>query len=156
MIDRPIDVVIADDHGVVKGLRALVDREEDMRVVGEANSGADVLDLLRARQPDVLLLDIRMPGMDGLETLRRIEADPDLAELSVIIVTTFEIDEYVFEALQARRGRVHPEGHHAERTGARGARGCRGRSTALAVGDPAGGRAVRQEGRAECGPDQGP
>lgn len=102
MIDRPIDVVIADDHGVVRmGLRALVDREEDMRVVGEANSGADVLDLLRARHPDVLLLDIRMPGMDGLETLRRIEADPDLAELSVIIVTTFEIDEYVFEALQA-------------------------------------------------------
>ena len=101
-MDKPIDVVIADDHGVVRmGLRALVDREEDMRVIGEASSGAAALDLLRVKRPDVLLLDIRMPGMDGLETLRRINADPDLADLRVIIVTTFEIDEYVFEALQA-------------------------------------------------------
>jgi DNA-binding NarL/FixJ family response regulator len=101
-MDRPIDVVIADDHGVVRmGLRALVDREEDMRVIGEASSGAAALDLLRVKRPDVLLLDIRMPGMDGLETLRRINADPELADLRVIIVTTFEIDEYVFEALQA-------------------------------------------------------
>ncbi|HEX3784169.1 MAG TPA: response regulator transcription factor [Pseudonocardiaceae bacterium] len=97
-----ISVVIADDHGVVRmGLRALVDREEDMHVVGEASSGGEVLELLRAQRPDVLLLDIRMPGMDGLETLRRIDAEPELADIRVIMVTTFEVDQYVFEALQA-------------------------------------------------------
>lgn len=97
-----IRVVLADDQAVVRmGLRVLVDREQDMEVVGEAGDGQAALDLLRATHPNVLLLDIRMPGMDGLETLSAIGADRELAETRVIVVTTFEIDEYVFRALRA-------------------------------------------------------
>jgi DNA-binding NarL/FixJ family response regulator len=97
-----IRVVLADDHELVRmGLRVLIDREEDMAVVAEVSSGQATLDLLRRDPPDILLLDVRMPGMDGLETLRRIEADPTLRGTRVIIVTTFEVDRYVFEALQA-------------------------------------------------------
>jgi DNA-binding NarL/FixJ family response regulator len=97
-----ITVGLADDHEVVRmGLRVLIDREPDMQVVGEASSGSGALDLLRRKRPDILLLDVRMPGMDGLETLRAIAADPVIAATRVIIVTTFEVDQYVFEALQA-------------------------------------------------------
>lgn len=97
-----ISVVLADDHELVRmGLRALVDREDDMRVVGEADSGRAALDLLRRARPDILLLDIRMPDLDGLEVLRAIRAEPALSGTHVIIVTTFEIDQYVYEALQA-------------------------------------------------------
>lgn len=97
-----IRVVLADDHELVRmGLRVLIDREEDMAVVGEVSSGQAALSLLRRDQPDVLLLDVRMSGMDGLETLRRIEADETARHTRVIIVTTFEIDRYVFEALRA-------------------------------------------------------
>jgi len=95
-------VVLADDQAVVRmGLRVLVDREQDMEVVGEAEDGQAALDRLRETHPDVLLLDIRMPGKDGLETLSAISADSELAATRVIVVTTFEIDEYVFRALQA-------------------------------------------------------
>jgi DNA-binding NarL/FixJ family response regulator len=83
------------------GLRVLIDREPDLEVVGEAGDGRAALDLLRAHRPDILLLDIRMPGMDGLDTLSAIAADNELVASRVIIVTTFEIDEYVFRALQA-------------------------------------------------------
>lgn len=97
-----IRVVLADDQEVVRmGLRVLVDREPDMAVVGEAENGWAALDRLREAHPDVLLLDIRMPGMDGLETLRAIGADDTLRATRVIVVTTFEIDDYVFHALQA-------------------------------------------------------
>jgi DNA-binding NarL/FixJ family response regulator len=95
-------VAVADDQELVRmGLRVLIDREDDLTVVGEADSGHAALELVRRERPDVLLLDVRMPGMDGLETLRRMAADPDLAGTRVIVVTTFEIDQYVFEALQA-------------------------------------------------------
>jgi DNA-binding NarL/FixJ family response regulator len=97
-----IRVVFADDQAVVRmGLRALIDREPDMEVVGEATNGQEALDRLRETRPNVLLLDIRMPGMDGLQTLEAICADRELADVHVVVVTTFEIDEYVFRALQA-------------------------------------------------------
>ena len=83
------------------GLRVLIDREDDLELVGEADDGRTALQLARRTHPDVLLLDIRMPGMDGLAALREITADPTLAGTRVVIVTTFEIDQYVFEALQA-------------------------------------------------------
>ncbi|PZG21094.1 DNA-binding response regulator [Spongiactinospora gelatinilytica] len=100
-----IRVALADDEAVVRmGLRVLVEREADLELVGEAADGAAALDLLRRTRPDVLLLDIRMPGMDGVATLKAIAADPGLRDVRVIVVTTFEIDRYVFESLQAGAG----------------------------------------------------
>ena len=97
-----IRVALADDHELVRmGLRALIDREDDMEVVGEAGSGPETIRLLKRLRPEVLLLDVRMPGMDGLETLRRIQADEEISGTRVIVVTTFEVDRYVFVALQA-------------------------------------------------------
>jgi len=92
-----IRVAMADDQELVRmGLRVLVDREDDMTVVGEAADGAGALSLVDAARPDVLLLDIRMPDMDGLAVLRAMDAPAT----RVIMVTTFELDEYVFEALR--------------------------------------------------------
>ncbi|WP_433258712.1 response regulator [Streptosporangium sp. CA-135522] len=97
-----IRVALADDQAIVRmGLRALIDREPDLEYVGEAEDGAAALDLIRDTRPDVLLLDVRMPGMDGLDTLRAIAADPGLRGTRVVMVTTFEVDQYVFAALQA-------------------------------------------------------
>lgn len=97
-----IRVVLADDEDLIRmGLRVLIEREDDLAIVGEAASGHDALQVLRRVRPDVLLLDVRMPGMDGLATLRAIADEPDLAGTRVIMVTTFEIDRYIFDALQA-------------------------------------------------------
>ncbi|MGA8116634.1 MAG: response regulator transcription factor [Actinocatenispora sp.] len=97
-----ITVLLVDDHQFVRmGLRVLVDREDDMRVVGEADNGRQALAQLRRGEPDVMLLDIRMPGMDGLELLRQLADGPVPCATRVIVVTTFEIDGYVFEALRA-------------------------------------------------------
>ncbi|YCK40753.1 response regulator [Actinomadura sp. ATCC 39365] len=99
---RAIRVAIADDQAVVRmGLRALLEREPGMECVGEAADGAAALDLIRRTRPDVLLLDIRMPGTDGLSALRAVAADPTLAGTRIVVVTTFAVDEYVFAALQA-------------------------------------------------------
>ncbi len=96
-----IHVVVADDQALVRaGFRALLDAEDDMAVVGEAGDGERVLDLVRSLRPDVVLMDIRMPGVDGLEATRRIGQDPQLAGTRVLVLTTFELDEYVFEALR--------------------------------------------------------
>ncbi|MER6580968.1 response regulator transcription factor [Nonomuraea sp. NPDC001023] len=99
---RAIRVAVADDQAVVRmGLRALLEREPGMECVGEAADGAAALDLIRRTRPDVLLLDIRMPGTDGLSALRAVAGDPTLAGTRIVVVTTFAVDEYVFAALQA-------------------------------------------------------
>jgi DNA-binding NarL/FixJ family response regulator len=97
-----IRVAIADDQPLVRtGLRVLIDAEDDLTVVGEVVDGQAALDLVRSTPTDVILMDIRMPGLDGLEATRRITADASLSDLKVLVLTTFEIDEYVFEALRA-------------------------------------------------------
>ncbi len=96
-----IRVLLADDQGLVRaGLRALLDARSDIEVVGEAPDGHEALDLARKLRPDVILMDIRMPGLDGLEATRQIAADPDLAGTRIVILTTFELDEYLFDALR--------------------------------------------------------
>jgi DNA-binding NarL/FixJ family response regulator len=97
-----ICVLLADDQTLVRaGFRALLDAEEDIEVVGEADDGASAVELTRATRPDVVLMDIRMPGIDGLEATRLISSDEDLSGVKIVILTTFEVDDYVFGALQA-------------------------------------------------------
>ena len=97
-----VDVLIADDQALVRaGLRMVLEAEPDLRVVGEAAHGVEALEAVRRTHPDVVLMDIRMPTVDGLEATRRMAADESLAGVKVLILTTFESDEYVYEALQA-------------------------------------------------------
>jgi DNA-binding NarL/FixJ family response regulator len=97
-----ISVALADDDQLVRmGLGVLMAREDDLELVGEAADGEGALAIVRSKRPDVLLLDLKMPGLDGLGVLRAIAADPNLSRTRVIVVTTFEIDRYVVEALQA-------------------------------------------------------
>jgi DNA-binding NarL/FixJ family response regulator len=98
----PIRVLIADDEALVRGgFRVLIETEPGMVVVGEAADGATAVELTRQTHPDVVLMDIRMPGVDGLSATHQIAADPDLAGVHVLILTTFDHDEYVIEALGA-------------------------------------------------------
>ncbi|MCJ1712833.1 response regulator transcription factor [Curtobacterium sp. VKM Ac-2922] len=97
----PIRVVLADDQVLIRaGLRALVDAEPGMTVVGEAGDGDAAVQIATRERPDVVLMDIRMPGTDGLAATRRISADPALADVHVVVLTTFEEDDYVFEAIR--------------------------------------------------------
>ena len=97
-----IRVVLADDQSLIRaGLRALLDAEDDLTVVGEARDGVAALDVVRRERPDVVVMDIRMPIMDGLEATRQIVADGALRDVKVVVLTTFELDEYVFEALRS-------------------------------------------------------
>jgi DNA-binding NarL/FixJ family response regulator len=97
-----IRVLLADDQALIRaGLSVLLSSADGIEVVGEAADGAQAVDLARQRRADVVLMDIRMPGVDGLEATRRIAADEDLAGVKVIILTTFESDEYVYQAIRS-------------------------------------------------------
>ncbi len=97
-----IRVVVVDDQALVRsGFVVLLRSDPDIEVVGEAGDGQAAVDLVARERPDVVLMDIRMPEMDGVEATRRIVADPRLADTRVLILTTFDLDEYVFAALRA-------------------------------------------------------
>ena len=96
-----IRVLLADDQPLLRaGLKVLIDSQPDLQVVGEASDGREAVELAKATQADVVLMDIRMPGTDGLAATRLITEDEDLAGVHILILTTFEIDEYVFQALR--------------------------------------------------------
>jgi DNA-binding NarL/FixJ family response regulator len=97
-----IRVVVVDDQALVRsGFVVLLQSEAELEVVGQATNGLEAVEVTRREQPDVVLMDIRMPEMDGLEATRRITADPLTAGCRVLILTTFDLDEYVFDALRA-------------------------------------------------------
>ncbi|MET7547338.1 response regulator transcription factor [Streptomyces sp. NBC_01724] len=98
----PIRVLLVDDQALLRSaFRVLVDSEPDMHVVGEAADGAEAVALARSTRADVVLMDIRMPGTDGLAATRMISADPELAGVRIVMLTTFEVDEYVVQSLRA-------------------------------------------------------
>lgn len=122
-----IRVLLVDDQPLIRsGFRALLDLEDDIEVVAEAADGRECLALLREHLPDIVLIDIRMPVMDGIETTRRIAADPALADTHVVILTNYGLDEHVFNALRAGAAGflvkdILPEDFlHAVRVAARG------------------------------------
>ncbi|MBT2366478.1 response regulator transcription factor [Streptomyces sp. ISL-10] len=97
-----IRVLLADDQALLRSaFKVLVDSEPDMEVVGEAADGAQAVALTRSARADVVLMDIRMPGTDGLAATRMISADPELSHVRVVMLTTFEVDEYVVQSLRA-------------------------------------------------------
>ncbi|MEU9833647.1 response regulator transcription factor [Streptosporangium sp. NPDC048047] len=97
-----IRVLLADDQPLIRsGFRALLDLEDDIEVVAEAGDGSECLELAREHLPDIALVDVRMPVLDGIEATRRIAADPALAGVHVVILTNYGLDEHVFEALRA-------------------------------------------------------
>jgi DNA-binding NarL/FixJ family response regulator len=97
-----VRVLLADDETLVRaGFRVLLERAPDIEVVGEAADGDEAIALTRAHRPDIVLMDVRMPGTDGLTATRRILGDSRLPGVRVVVLTTFELDEYVFAALQA-------------------------------------------------------
>ena len=99
-MSAPIGVVVADDQALVRGgLRMIIDAKPDLEVSGEAADGAEAVALVEARRPDVVLMDVRMPGVDGIEATRRIVAGGSPAR--IIVLTTHDVDEYVFAALRA-------------------------------------------------------
>ncbi|MGI5242011.1 response regulator [Dactylosporangium sp. CA-139066] len=122
-----IRVLLVDDQPLIRsGFRALLDAEDDIEVVAEAGDGGDGVALARRHRPDVVLIDVRMPVVDGIEATRRIAADPDLAAVHVVVLTNYGLDEYVFDALRAGAAGflvkdIRPEDFlHAVRVAARG------------------------------------
>jgi len=101
-VSAVIRVLLADDQALVRaGFRALLDAQDGIEVVGEAADGREAVDLTRALRPDVVLMDIRMPVLDGIAATREIAAEATLAGVRIVILTTFELDEYVFDAIRA-------------------------------------------------------
>ncbi len=97
-----IRVVLVDDQALIRaGFKAILDSAPDLEVVGEADDGTEALDVIKQQRADVVLMDIRMPGQDGIATTRGITAEEDLAGVRVIVLTTFELDEYVVAAMAA-------------------------------------------------------
>ena len=97
-----IRVAVADDQPLVlEGFATMVGRDRDLELVAQATNGEEAVRLAHQHRPDVFLMDVRMPVLDGIEATRRITADPDTAEVKVLILTTFDLDEYVFSALRA-------------------------------------------------------
>jgi DNA-binding NarL/FixJ family response regulator len=97
-----IGVLVADDQALVRdSFRILVDTAPDLTSVGEAATGAEAIEVARREKPDIVLMDIRMPGMDGIEATRQITADPQTSATRVLILTTFDLDAYVFAAPRA-------------------------------------------------------
>jgi DNA-binding NarL/FixJ family response regulator len=122
-----IRVLLADDQPLIRGgFRALLDNEDDIDVVAEAADGGEALALARQHLPDIALIDVQMPAVDGIEATRRIAADPVLAGVRVVILTNYGLDEYVFDALRAGAAGflvkdIQPEDFlHAVRVAARG------------------------------------
>jgi DNA-binding NarL/FixJ family response regulator len=101
-VDSPIRVMLADDQKLVRaGFRSILDGEDDITVVAEAGDGAEAVRVAASTRPDVVLMDIRMPVLDGLEATRRIVADERLSDVRVVILTTFDLDDYVYAALRS-------------------------------------------------------
>jgi DNA-binding NarL/FixJ family response regulator len=101
--DAPVKVLLADDQELVRtGFRLLLEVEDDISVVGEAADGAQAVELARRERPDVILMDIRMPVLDGIQATRQMAAMPGLGQTRVLILTTYDTDAYVYEALEAR------------------------------------------------------
>jgi DNA-binding NarL/FixJ family response regulator len=101
-VSHPIKVLLADDEGLVRsGFKVLIDVEDDIEVVGEATTGAEAVEQARATRPDVVLMDIRMPVMDGIQATGEIARTAGLQHVRVLILTTYETDAYVFDALEA-------------------------------------------------------
>ncbi|MEV3982736.1 response regulator transcription factor [Nonomuraea sp. NPDC049758] len=102
LTNAPIKVLLADDERLVRsGFKVLLDLEDDIIVVGEATNGAEAVERARATRPDVVLMDIRMPKLDGIQATAQIAETHGLEQVRVLILTTYDTDEYVFEALQA-------------------------------------------------------
>jgi DNA-binding NarL/FixJ family response regulator len=96
-----IDVVVADDEALMRsGVRLMVEAQQDMRIVGEAVNGLDAVEQIRLRRPHVAIMDVRMPGLDGIAATRRLASTGTL-ETRILVLTTFDLDEYVYEALRA-------------------------------------------------------